>query len=450
MTKDRLGTISEDVGQSVRPRAAFTTLGCKLNQFETEQMRQQLEEAGFVTVAWGEGADVYVVNSCTVTGRADRDARRLVRSARHANPEAVVVLAGCYADASPEARAALPEADLIVPNSEKAHLAERLAERGVSALSVEAGTGACYGGTGPMVRRFAGHTRAFVKVQEGCDAHCAYCLIPKARGRAKSVPLEDVERQARALGDAGHPELVLIGTHLGRYGVDLEPRATLAELVERLLAIDVVKRLRLSSIEPIEISEALLDLVARGAGGRICRHLHVPLQSGCDSVLQRMRRPYLAEEYRAIVGRCLERVPGLAVGADVIVGFPGETEDDFAETVAFVEGLPLAYLHVFTYSPRPGTDAAEMPDQVKPADRKRRNLVLREIGARKAEAFAAAQVGHELVVVIEEKLHDGRRIGVSDNYLKVTLPAGDGTLHGLVRVRVTGSEAGGLEGIVCE
>jgi threonylcarbamoyladenosine tRNA methylthiotransferase MtaB len=138
------------------------------------------------------------------------------------------------------------------------------------------------------------------------------------------------------------------------------------------------------------------------------------------------------------------------VGADVIVGFPGETEDDFAETVAFVEGLPLAYLHVFTYSPRPGTDAAEMPDQVKPADRKRRNLVLREIGARKAEAFAAAQVGHELVVVIEEKLHDGRRIGVSDNYLKVTLPAGDGTLHGLVRVRVTGSEAGGLEGIVCE
>ncbi len=431
-------------------RAAFTTLGCKLNQFETEQMRQQLEEAGFATVAWGERADVYVVNSCTVTGRADRDARRLVRSARHTNPEAVVVLAGCYADASPDARAALPEADLVVPNSEKARLAERLAERGVSPLSVGEEPGACYGGTGPMVRRFAGHTRAFVKVQEGCDANCAYCLIPKARGRARSVPAEDVERQARALGEAGHPELVLIGTHLGRYGIDLEPRATLAELVGRLLAIDVVKRMRLSSIEPLEISDALLDLFAGEASGRICRHLHVPLQSGCDRVLARMRRPYGAGQYRAIIGRCLERVPGLAVGADVIVGFPGESEDDFAETVALVEALPLAYLHVFTYSPRPGTDAAVMPEQVKPEERKRRNLVLRELGARKAAGYAAAQVGQEIEVVIEEKLHDGRRVGVSDNYLKVTLAEGDVALHVIVRVRVTSSAAGGLVGVVCE
>ena len=243
---------------------------------------------------------------------------------------------------------------------------------------------------------------------------------------------------------AGHPELVLIGTHLGRYGSDLKPRATLAGLCARLAGLAAVRRLRLSSIEPLEVSDDLLAFLA--GDGKMCRHLHVPMQSGCDGVLRRMRRPYVAREYQAIVRRAVDRLPGLAVGADVIVGFPGETEEDFAETLAFVEALPLAYLHVFTYSPRPGTEAAEMPDQVGPQERKRRNHNLREVGTRKAAAFAASQVGQELEVVIEEKLHDGRRIGISDNYLRVALPACDEGKHGILRVRALRSVGGELEG----
>lgn len=446
-------------GPSSKPlRAAFFTLGCKLNQFETEQMREQLEMAGCETVEWGEAADVCVVNSCTVTARADRDTRRLARLARRLNPHAVVIVAGCVAEVYPESLRAMPEVDMVVPNRDKARLAELLRERGILAFPPSQQK-PDYGGTGPTVARFAGHTRAFVKVQEGCDANCAYCIIPKARGRPRSLQPEMVEKQVRALLAAGHPEIVLIGTHLGRYGTDLDPATTLAHLCLRLCEIEELPRLRLSSIEPGEVDEELRQLVADGGAaigqppnrrgrGKVCRHLHLPLQSGSDTVLRRMGRPYEASFYAELVKELVRETPGLAVAADVLVGFPGETEEEFADTAALVESLPLAYLHVFTFSPRPGTRAAEMPDQVPPEERKRRNHILREIGVRKRQVFARSQVGAILEVVTERQLEPGLFEGISDNYLRVTFRAPQAPAGPLVAVKITAAADDGVVGAV--
>ena len=439
------------------PRAAFFTLGCKLNQFETEQMREQLEAAGCETVEWGERADIYVVNSCTVTARADRDTRRLARLARRLNPEAIVVVAGCVAEVYPQSLRAMPEVDLVLPNRDKARLAELLQSRGVLRVAPRDDR-PDYAGTGPMLTRFAGHTRAFVKVQEGCDAACAYCVIPQARGRARSVPSDVVEQQVRALLAAGHPEIVLIGTHLGRYGADLEPPTTLGQLCLRLCNIEELPRLRLSSIEPGEVDDDIRRLVAHGGAalagdqaqrygrGKVCRHLHLPLQSGSDSVLARMGRPYEADFYAQLVRQLVQASPALAVGADVLVGFPGEREEEFAETLALVEALPLAYLHVFTYSPRPGTRAAAMGDQVPPEERKRRNHALREIGARKQAAFAKSQVGATLEVVIERRLEPDVFEGISDNYLRVKFRARHTAPKPLMAVKIAAAEGDGLVG----
>ena len=408
-----------------RPRAAFATLGCKLNQYETQQMRELLERAGYEIVEWDEPADVYVVNSCTVTGRADRETRRLARGAKRRQPDALVVVAGCYADTGAEALREIPEIDLIVPNADKPRLALLLAEAAPGRLPVPESPPA---DEGPMITYFAGHTRAFVKVQEGCNANCAYCIIPRARGQERSVPVERVIEQVRLLSRAGYRESVLIGTHLGRYGMDLEPRETLAGLCRRLLEMPELGRLRLSSIEPREVSDELIDMLAASAQARmrgefsgparLCRHLHIPLQSGCDSVLRRMRRPYDTAFYRELVERLVAQVPGICIGADVMAGFPGETDEEFAQTEAFLRALPIAYLHAFTYSARHGTPAAEMDAQVRPDIRKHRTHILREISEEKRQAFAESQVGQLLDVLIE-RADDEHIEGTSDNYLRV-------------------------------
>ncbi len=421
-------------------------------------MREQLEALGYRLVAWGGEADLYVVNSCTVTGRADRDTRRLARLARRLNPSATVVVSGCYVDVAREQLAAMDEVDLLVSNAEKARLAELLASLKTGAAVPGPSERAGYGGTGPLITHFSSHTRAFVKVQEGCDGGCAYCIIPRARGPARSVPREDVERQVRLLAHAGHREIVLIGTHLGRYGADLESGVDLEGLVRSLAELDCVGRLRLSSIEPLEVGSGLIEALAGGgraldpgagglsARGKLCRHLHLPLQSGSDEVLRAMGRPYRTGDYAQLCAELVARAPGVGLGADVLVGFPGETEELFAETEAFVRSLPLTYLHVFTYSPRPGTPAAERPDQVPPEKRKARNHVLRALGAAKLAAFAQSQVGATLEVVPERRAEDGRLDAISDNYLRVVHPGPDDLIGRITRLAVTEAEAGHLVG----
>ncbi|MBC7286969.1 MAG: tRNA (N(6)-L-threonylcarbamoyladenosine(37)-C(2))-methylthiotransferase MtaB [Armatimonadetes bacterium] len=437
----------------MQPRAAIITLGCKLNQYESQQIREILEQAGYRIVHWDEPADVYVVNSCTVTSQADRETRRLARGAKRRQPDAVVVVAGCYVETGASVLQELPEIDLLVNNAQKPHLPMLLADFAPGRFPRPSGPPPH---EPPLVRYFAGHTRAFVKVQEGCDAACAFCIIPRARGPSRSIPAERVIEQARLLAAAGYSEIVLIGTHLGRYGLDLAPPMTLAELCRRLLPIPQLARLRLSSIEPREVTDELVAMLAEAAKARqagcfdgpakLCRHLHIPLQSGCDSVLRRMNRPYDTAFYKALIERLVTEVPGVCIGADVLVGFPGETDKEFEETAAFVSALPLSYLHVFTYSARPGTPAAEMPDQVRPDIRKRRNHALRQVSSRKYRQFMAGQVGQVLDVLIERRTGDGAVEGLSDNYLRVQLTDCQAPAGSIVLVEITSADGAVLSG----
>ena len=436
-------------------RAAITTLGCKLNQYESEQIREELARLGYDIVPFEDVADVYVVNSCTVTGRTDRDCRRLARKAKRQNPAATVIMAGCYAQVSPEELREIPEIDLILSNEDKVRLHELLPQAAVlEAAGLPPACDLPHYAAGAMVSEFSRHTRAFVKVQEGCDAACTYCVIPKARGASRSVPLGDVLEQCRRLAAAGHPEVVLIGTHLGRYGQNLPGAPDLAGLCRLISTEPSVRRVRLSSIEPREVTPELIALAAAGGHardgeGKLCRHLHIPLQSGCDTVLRRMARPYCTSFYAELLRALHAAEAGICLGADVMVGFPGETEDEFEQTRAFLAGLPLAYLHVFTYSRRPGTPAAEMPDQVDYETKIARNHVLRDLSEAKRAAFAQANVGRQLEVVVETRhaaTPAGRMTGLSDNYLQVQFP-GDESLAGtLVTVAITAADEGGVQG----
>ena len=446
---------------SDRPRMAIRTLGCKLNQYESEQLREDFEALGFATVPFDAEAEVYVLNTCTVTHRTDRDARRLARQARRRCPDAVIVLTGCCAEMHAGELAALGVADVIAGNDAKPGLARLAAERVAQRFPLPAEAPA----RDPerLVRHFPDNTRAFVKVQAGCDASCAYCIISAARGPSRSTPGDTVLRQADLLGRSGHPEVVLVGTHLGVWGRDLDVGAAgLADLLRAVCDLDSVARVRLSSIEPCEVTDALIAMVCAGGRalvpdpalpgrGKVCRHLHIPLQSGCDATLARMNRPYERARYRDLVADIAAREPRASIGADVLTGFPGETDEEFAQTLEFVRALPVAYLHVFTYSERPGTAAAEMPGSVNPEVRKRRTRVLRELSAEKAAAFARAAVGGRLEVVVETPRDGaGRLHGISDNYLRVALDGPDDLVGRIVPVAVTGADGAALSGSLLE
>lgn len=435
------------------PTAAIKTLGCKLNQFESQQIREQLVRLGFSFVPFESVADVYIINSCTVTARTDRDCRRLIRHAHKLNPEAFIAVTGCYAQVHREQLEAIPEADLVVGNDGKASLGQRIAESispellasqldPATVLSDEHHSYA----EGEMLEGFAEHSRAFLKVQEGCDAHCAYCIIPQARGTSRSVPPEEVLDQAQRLIEAGFPELVLIGIHLGKYGLDLEDAPDLTGLLRALIELPGLGRVRLSSIEPREVGPELIELVT--GHPRLCRHLHIPLQSGCDTVLERMGRPYDTAFYADLLRRIHGAEPATCLGADVMVGFPGETDEEFETTFRLIEALPLNHLHVFTYSVRPGTRAADMPNQVPHEVKIARNHRLRDLSLRKRVDFARRVAGQTLSVVLERPAADldGVFDGLSDNYLRVLVPAEERLRGRLVRVRTHSATGDVLRG----
>lgn len=436
-----------------RKTASIITLGCKLNQYESEQMREQLESLGYTIIDYDEGADLCIVNTCTVTGRTDRESRRLARRAKRLNPDAYVCVTGCYVNTTPEDLEEIEQVDLVFPNEDKGRIAELVPPPDTAAEPEKI--------TEPLISHFSGHTRAFVRVQEGCDQYCAYCIIPYARGPSRSTPSDEVIQQCRILAEAGHPEVILIGTHVGRYGEDLDEGITLAEITGRIAELSI-SRIRISSIEPREVADRLIKMVEKGgriqpdpnapAKGKLCRHFHIPLQSGCDSVLERMGRPYDSQFYERLIRRIKDVQPACCIGADVIVGFPGETDEEFETTWRFIEELPLSYLHVFTYSNREGTRAAQMPDQVDHQVRKDRNHILRNISEQKRAAFAETMVGESLGVVLqtararEESLLEapGCVNGVSDNYLQVEVPRAEDRIGELVEVNIVGTQGARL------
>jgi len=417
----------------MRKRLKVLTVGCKANFSDSASVVRLAVSQGFDIVSPSEPADVVVVNSCTVTHRADRDSRALARRARRENPGAALVLTGCYAQVSPEDRRALPEVDHWIGTGEPGTLASLLREIGGGP-----------GGRGPdpisehAADLLLGHRRTFLKIQDGCDFRCAYCIVPVARGGSRSRPEDEiVDAAARAEGD-GAREIVLTGIHIGLYGTDRVGRDALSGLLIRLLRETSVARFRLSSVEPMEITEPLLAAIA--GSRRICAHLHVPLQSGCDRTLSRMRRPYGAARYAEVVSRASGMIPDIQIGADVIAGFPGETRDDFEETVRFLRDVPVDYLHAFPYSARRGTESAGWPDDVSAAEKKERVARLLGLDASMREGFLRLQEGKALDVLAETVHHGrGELSGRAGNYAEVSFPGPPDGVGRIFRVRAVAS-----------
>jgi threonylcarbamoyladenosine tRNA methylthiotransferase MtaB len=459
--------------------------GCRATQADGAALEAQLAARRFTRANTVTAADLVVVNTCTVTAAADQQARQYVRRLHRKNPGARILLTGCYAQRAPQELAAIPGVTWVVGNSHKPaipalveqelnrsrrnflpldHLTGPAATTAGSApeetpdLSLAAGpakilsgnifeqtsvlVGPVFGSGSTRQSDASQRTRPTLKIQDGCNNRCAYCVIPFVRGRSRSLPLEEVIRQVNRLSTEGYKEIVLSGVDLGSYGLDLRPRTGLPGLTERLLAETAIPLVRFSSLEPMDLTDDFLALLA--SSRRIARHVHTPLQSGSDRILRRMRRWSGREEYAERVEAAATALPNLGLGADVLVGFPGESEEDFRETYDLIETLPFSYLHVFSFSPRPGTAAAGMDDSVPAAAVQERSRTLRRLGAAKAARFRAQQLGKTLrVLTLHATDAAGSRQALSENYLKVRLPAG-APANELLTVRVSVLREGGL------
>jgi len=427
-------------------RAAYWTFGCRLNQYDTETLRTLLERDGWRTVPADAEADVYVVNSCSVTARADASVRKAIRRLHARRPEARIVVAGCYAQRAPHEIAALPGVALVVGAAERERIARELEHAGTDERRVAVSpVGEAKTFLDVPITEMMERTRAFVKVQEGCNKGCAFCIVPQTRGRSRSRAPESVLAQVRELVRGGHTEIVLTGVDLGDYGMDRgERRRTLPELVRRILAIAGVERLRLSSIEPSTVTTELIELMAGEA--RFARHFHIPFQSGSNAVLERMNRGYTIEAFAELVQRIEARIPGVGIGTDVICGFPGESEADFQQTFERLVELPISYVHPFTYSVRPGSPAEGYGDPVPGDVKKRRTGSLKRLSRDKNRAFRETQLGKTLDVLLEEEGGEpGVLRGWSDNYLRVEV-AGTGSVPRMEGVRITALTEAGLRG----
>ncbi len=426
------------------PRIALHTLGCKLNQAETATIGRQFVREGYTVVPFGDPADVVVLNTCSVTERADRECRQLVRRARRVSPGAFVAVVGCYAQLRPEEIASLQGVDLVAGTEEKFDLVRHVrAGRPATHPTVLRRDASRMTEARSATSLGADRTRAFLKVQDGCDYTCSFCTIPLARGESRSVPREVVLEEARTLAGHGYKEVVLTGVNTGDYG--RREGSSLLSLLSDLVQIDGFERIRISSVEPNLLSDDLLDFWI--SHPKLCDHWHMPLQSGSPAVLRSMRRRYSRDWYADRVRRIHAARPLAGIGADVIVGAPGESGADFEETLAFVKELPFSYLHVFAYSARPWTDAAQQPGHVDPRLRAERSERLRALGERKKRSFNEQFIGSVVTVLVEGRDEEGFLTGLSEEYLRVRLTDGTAGPNDLLRVSVTRATAEGCDGI---
>lgn len=419
-------------------KAALHNLGCKVNAYETEAMQQILEENGYEIVPFDVGADVYIINTCTVTNIADRKSRQMLHKAKKMNPDAVVVAAGCYVQASGEELKLDPAVDLIIGNNRKQDLAEILEEyirsrEAEPKLSVEEEAGnKCHilninhtkEYENLTIDRTAEHTRAYIKVQDGCNQFCSYCIIPYARGRVRSRKSEDICREVEVLAKAGYQEVVLTGIHLSSYGVDFEEKTGLLDLIEMVHEIDGIRRIRLGSLEPRIITDTFAKRISELP--KICPHFHLSLQSGCNETLKRMNRRYTAEEYfeKCVLLRNYFEDPALTT--DVIVGFPGETEEEFETTKVFLEKTAFFETHIFKYSRRKGTRAASMEHQVPEEIKALRSHELLKLNEKNREAYIRRMIGKKAEVLFEEETEKNGVpcfTGHTKEYVRVCIPS---------------------------
>jgi len=407
------------------------TLGCKVNQYETQRLVEQLEALGWRECANGSEADLCIVNTCTVTEEADAKSRQALRQFRRRHPGAVIVATGCYSERDRATLEAMEEVDHVVDNTGK--------ERLVEVLGLVPDAGAC---VPSGITRFAGHARAFIKVQDGCDRFCSYCIIPYVRGRSRSRPMATVLEEARRLAANGYPELVLTGIHLGDYA---DAGRGLADLVRALDEIEGLLRVRLSSIDPNEVTASLVETIA--SSRTACPHLHVSLQSGSNTVLERMHRDYTREEYLNIVGRALAAIPDLSLSTDLMVGFPGETEQECADSIELVERAGFSKVHLFPFSPRAGTAAAARDDFIEHDVVKARLARVAQVAMATARRHRERFVGRCMEVLVEGRTKDGRFLhGFTRNYLKTFIENSEAVPGTLLTVRITSCDATRLFG----
>ncbi|PYZ94242.1 tRNA (N(6)-L-threonylcarbamoyladenosine(37)-C(2))-methylthiotransferase MtaB [Salipaludibacillus keqinensis] len=419
------------------PTVAFHTLGCKVNHYETEAIWQLFQQEGYEKTDYDQISDVYVINTCTVTNTGDKKSRQVIRRAIRKNPEAVVCVTGCYAQTSPAEVMAIPGVDIVVGTQDRHKLLPFIEEFQKEREPIN--------GVGNIMKArvyeeldvpsFTDRTRASLKIQEGCNNFCTFCIIPWARGLMRSRKPSDVLQQADQLVEAGYKEIVLTGIHTGGYGEDMKDYS-LADLLIDLEKIDGLKRIRISSIEASQITDEVIDAINQSE--KVVRHLHVPLQSGSDTVLKRMRRKYTTDFYKERVDRLKQTLSGLAVTSDVIVGFPGETNEEFQETFDFIREIGFSELHVFPFSKRTGTPAARMEDQVDDSLKNERVHRLIELSNQQAKEYASLFEGEVLEMIPEEEDQEDREqlIGYTDNYMKVKVRLNSSMIGEIVKVKI--------------
>ena len=414
---------------------SFCTFGCKLNQSETAIIVKDFIDHGYRVVTIDEGADVFVINTCTVTGRSDAKCRRAIRHALRRNPETTAIVLGCYPQVASEEIVTIPGVDYIMGTEEKLHIFDHFPGPGkLSSPKILITQERSYRKAISRSGEYGDHTRAFLKIQDGCNRRCSYCIVPLARGPSRSVPIETIIEQTELLITRGYKEIVLTGVHIGKWGKDLSANSSLPFLLERLLTLKGPGRIRLSSLDPEDITDELLECIAESK--RICHHFHVPVQSGSDSILTAMDRPYSTHTFRERIHKITRQFKEVGLGTDVIVGFPGESDREFEETVCLIKELPFSYIHVFPFSIRKGTKAASMDHQVASNVRIERARKLRELGEIKKKQFMEKWLHREVNVLLESRNLEGWMSGVTPEYLRVEVPFDQTLVNRIVLVRI--------------
>ena len=406
-------------------RVSFYTVGCKLNQYETELLASKMEKLGFERVDWAQEADLYVINSCNVTHKAAADSRRKIFSARRTAPDSKIIITGCSADIQGDELAQLEELDMVVCNEDKQNLISKISTF-FPEISADFTTS-----DSDYLEKLPRHSRALIKIQDGCNQNCSYCIIPQARGREIARPIDDIIREVRAVCRNDYKEVILTGVHIGRYNNE---KIKLSLLINRILDQTPIERIRLSSLEVNEIDDLLIETAA--VNPRICPHFHIPLQSGSDEILKNMNRPYKCNKYLEVIERIKKRIPNVMIGADVIVGFPGEDESLFFQTMTFIENSPIDYLHVFSYSDHPKAKSFHFANKVISKDIKERNKRLTELGNFKWHSFMESQMNRALPVLFEKRhTRAGLLTGLSDNYIRVECTGDSGYFNTIRMVK---------------
>lgn len=417
---------------------AFHTLGCKLNYSETSSIGKQFLDRGFKIQEFSDRADVYVLNTCSVTESAERECRQIIRRALRKNPDAFVIVTGCYAQLRPEEISKIEGVDLVLGSNEKFNLfsiVENFDKKDLACVFVSPTENLTEFGLARSSEADS-RTRAFLKIQDGCDYNCSFCTIPLARGGSRSLSIESTVEEFKRLLDDGYKEIILTGVNVGDYGKN--GNTNLLNLLIELNKIDAEFRIRISSIEPNLLTDEIIELVAESE--RLCNHFHIPLQSGTPRILKAMQRRYTAEDYLGLIHRIKNKIPFAGIGVDVIVGFPGETEEDFIHTHNFLRDLPISYLHVFTYSERPDTKAIDLPGVIDHQERKRRNNILHILSEKKRREFYKDLIGTEQEVLFEDADYDGFRLGFTSNYARVKSEYQSDITGKLCRVEIAGVE----------